>query len=72
MGRTTLRADRIAETADTLTRRIKERFPDSGLAVLSDELCDLEILCDGLSRKVWQKMGMAEDISDHPIDKRVQ
>ena len=46
-----------------------QRFNDSAAL---DAVSDLEILCDGLSRKVWQKMGMAEDISDHPIGKRVQ
>jgi hypothetical protein len=57
MGRTTLRADRIAETADVLSRRIKERFPDSGLAVLSEELCDLgaraQLDAPTIGRPLW-------------------
>ena len=38
-----------------------QRFSDS---VVLAAVSDVETLCDGLSRKIWQKMNMAEDISD--------
>ena len=38
-----------------------QRFSDS---VVLAAVSDVETLCDGLSRKVWQKMIMAEDISE--------
>lgn len=34
-----LRADRIVATAEQLERRIAERFPDSGLRAVADDLC---------------------------------
>lgn len=39
-------------------------FSDS---VVLDAVSDVEHLCDGLSRKVWQKMNIAQDISDRRI-----
>ncbi len=57
MTRITLRADRIAETADMLAHRIKERFPESGLATLADELCDLgrraKVDAPPIGRPLW-------------------
>lgn len=38
-----------------------QRFSDS---VVLAAVSDVETLCDGLSRKVWQKVNIAEDISD--------
>ena len=37
-----------------------QKFSDS---VVLAAVSDVENLCDGLSRKIWQKMNMAEDIS---------
>ena len=45
-----------------------QRFSDS---VVLAAVSDVETLCDGLSRKIWQKMNMAEDISErrrHRLD----
>lgn len=38
-----------------------QRFSDS---VVLAAVSDVETLCDGLSRKIWQKMNIAEDISE--------
>jgi len=39
----TLRADKIIETAERLRRRIKERFPEAGLAQVAGDLCAVAV-----------------------------
>ena len=39
-----------------------QKFSDS---VVLAAVSDVENLCDGLSRKVWQKMNIAEDVAEH-------
>ncbi len=47
-----LQAERIVETAGRLALRVGERFPGAGLSRVAKEL---EELCSGLSRTIWQK-----------------
>jgi hypothetical protein len=57
MPGTTLRVDKLAETADALSRRINERFPDSGLYKISRELVALgekaRLLAPSIGRPIY-------------------
>lgn len=43
-----------------------QKFSDS---VVLASVSDVENLCDGLSRKIWQKMNIAEDVAEHQKDR---
>lgn len=52
MGYNALSADRVIETIDSLRRRVDERFPDSGLANVAEELARTARQCAAESRKL--------------------
>ena len=59
----TIRAEKVIETAQTLAMRVRERFPEAGLASVADELLavarETDERCRRISRpNVWLRVGV--------------